>query len=127
MLTVNNNESQNGVLALQVTDKLTEGDLNDLVPVLKKHVSQHNDPHLILVMENFKGWEDAAAFWKDLRLDAEYIGSFDRIAIIGEEKWQQWGTQLLNPLFNEELQFFSLDHAGSAWNWIRKSHEGTDE
>ncbi|MCW9706259.1 STAS/SEC14 domain-containing protein [Fodinibius salsisoli] len=122
-----NNELQNGVLALRVTDKLTEGDLNDLVPVLKNQVDRTEDPHLIMIMEDFKGWDDAATFWKDLRLDAEYIGSFDRIAIVGEEKWQQWSTQLLNPLFNEELQFFSLDHAGSAWNWIRKSHEGTDE
>lgn len=43
MLTVNN-ELKNGVLALRVTGKLTESDLNDLVPVLKIRLTGRRIP-----------------------------------------------------------------------------------
>lgn len=121
MIEINANADKD-ILAVKATGKLTKGDLDDLAPVLKKHVSRSDDPHLIMILEDFKGWEDTAAFWKDLQLDAEYIGHFDRIAIIGDKKWQQWGTRLMDPLFNEEMKYFSIDNADYAWNWIEKSH-----
>lgn len=100
-----------------IPGKLTKGDLDDLVPVLKKHISASKDPHLIMILEDFKGWEDTAAFWKDLQLDVEYIGHFDRIAVVGDQKWEEWGTRLVDPITKEELKFFPIDQAEDAWNW----------
>lgn len=111
-----------GVLALRVSGTLSEEELDDVVPSLKQHISSSDDPDLLMIMEDFNGWEDAAAVWKDLRLDAEYIGYFDRIGIVGEKKWQKWGTQLLNPLTRQEMKFFPVDQAEDAWKWIRQNH-----
>lgn len=120
MIEVNEHANQ-GVLALKVTGTLTEEDLDDLVPTLKTHISSE-DPHLLMIMEDFHGWEDAAAVWKDLQLDAEYIGYFDRIAVVGNKKWQEWGTRLMNPITKEELKFFSIDQAEKAWEWVKQDH-----
>ncbi|HLR31095.1 MAG TPA: STAS/SEC14 domain-containing protein [Fodinibius sp.] len=117
-----NNDFENGILALNVKGKLTKDALNDFVPILKKHIEETGDPHLMMILEDFQGWEDAATFWKDINLDAEYVGCFDRIAIVGEKKWQQWSTRLMDPLFNEEIKYFSIGNADNAWNWIEKYH-----
>ena len=116
------NDLENGILALHLKNKLTKQDLNDLVPILKKHIEETDDPHLMMIMEDFRGWVDAATFWKDIKLDTKYVGSFDRIAIVGEKKWQQWSTRLMDPLFEEELKFFSTEDADRAWKWLEKSH-----
>ena len=73
------------VLALTVRQKIRKRDLNDLIPALERHSAEINDPHL-LRMEEFRGWEDTDAFWEDLKLDVEYIGEFDRVAVIGEKR-----------------------------------------
>lgn len=117
-----NEDSGNGVLALKISGKLTKQDLDDLVPSLEKHISSSKDPHLMMIMEDFKGWENAAAFWKDLQLDAKYIGRFDRIAIVGDKKWQEWSTRLVNPITKEELKFFPLEQARNAWDWVEENH-----
>lgn len=119
MIEVNNDTEK--VLALYVTNKLSKGDLNDLVPTMEQYIAETKDPHLLMILEDFKGWQDTAAFWKDLQLDAEYLGYFDRIAVVGEKKWQQWGTQLLNPITKEELRFFRFKDADKAWNWVEST------
>lgn len=117
-----NTKTDKDILAIKATGKLTKGDLDDLVPVLKKHISASKDPHLIMILEDFKGWEDTAAFWKDLQLDVEYIGHFDRIAVVGDQKWEEWGTRLVDPITKEELKFFPIDQAKDAWNGAEQKH-----
>ncbi len=116
-----NEHADSDILALQVSGTLTEEELDDLIPTLKEYVSSSSHPHLLMIMEDFNGWADAAAVWKDLQLDAEYLGYFDRIAVVGEKKWQEWGTRLVNPITKEELRFFPLSDAEKAWNWIQNT------
>lgn len=111
-------QSDDNVLTVKITDTLTREDLDNLVPHLKDQVNTSDHPHLLMIMEDFDGYESATAFWKDLKLDAEYIGHFDRISLVGDEKWQEWATQVINPLTKEELRFFSLDKKEEAKNWI---------
>lgn len=117
-----NEHGDHGVLALKISGTLTEEELDDLVPSLKEYIAESEDPHLLMTMENFEGWADAAALWKDLQLDAEYMGYFDRIAVVGEKKWQEWGTRLLDPITKEELQFFPIGQTEQAWQWVEENH-----
>ena len=94
MVIVNNN-FKNEIFALNVKDKLTKEDLDNFAPILKKQFEETRDPHLMMILEDSRGWEDAAAFWKDIRLDAGYVGSFDRIATVDEEK----RTRLMDLFF----------------------------
>lgn len=115
--------SDSSVLVLNISGKLTMQDLDELIPMLKNHISQSDDPHLYISMQGFKGWESVAAAWKDLNLDADYIGYFDRIAIVGEKKWQEWGTQLVDAISKEELKYFYTEEADKGWKWINNTHE----
>ena len=112
-------QPNDNVLTLKVTDILTEKDLDELVPKLKNHVESSDHPHLFMIMEDFDGYESATAFWKDLKLDSEYIGYFYRIALVGDKKWQKWGTQIVNPLTKEELRFFPMKEKEEANSWIK--------
>ena len=117
-----NAHTNDDILAIKASGKLSKEDLDDLEPALNKFATASDDPHLIMILEDFGGWQDTAAFWKDLQLDAEYIGYFDRIAVVGDKKWQKWGTRLVDPITKEELKFFSIENADSAWEWLNESH-----
>ena len=97
-----NGHPERGVLALKVSGTLTERELDKLLPSLEQHISSSDDPHLLMIMEDFNGWANAAAVWKDMQPDTEHIGYFDRIAIVGEKKCQDWGTRLMNPITKEK-------------------------
>lgn len=117
------NHTSPEVLALRVYKKITSEDLEQLIPLLENQIHNHEDPHLLLTMEDFEGWENAEAFLEDLEMDRQYIGHFDRIAVVGQKKWQKWGTKLINPLSSEEIKYFPIDKVENAREWVEaKSH-----
>jgi hypothetical protein len=115
--------SNSSVLALNISGKLTRQNLDEFISILKNHISQSDDPLLYMVLQDFKGWEGVAIAWKDLNLDAAYIGYLDRIAIVGDKKWIEWGRQMVDALSKEELKYFYTDQAEKAWKWINSGHE----
>lgn len=117
-----NAHSDHDILSIKATGKLSKEDLDKIEPALKNFIIVTDHPHLIMILEDFVGWEEPAAFWKDLQLDSEYIGYFDRIAVVGEKKWQEWGTRLVNPIIKEEITYFPLNKADEAWDWLRSEH-----
>ena len=115
--------TENSIIAVKASETLSKKDFDKLAPTLKEFVASNQDCHLLLTLERFKGWDDVSSFWEDLKLDVEFIGEFDRIAIVGEKKWQKWGTNLLDSLTKTELNFFEITNADDAWLWLTdKAH-----
>lgn len=54
-----NEHSEQGILALKVSGTLTEEELEELIPVLEQHISKSDEPHLLMIRDNFEGWENA--------------------------------------------------------------------
>lgn len=117
MISIQKDSSQD-VLKLTVTNKLSEEDLDKCLSHLKEHIATSDHPHLLMVLDDFGGYESVSAFMKDLKLDSKYIGYFDRIAVIGDKEWEKWSIQLLDPITKEELKFFSFDEEDQAEEWI---------
>lgn len=112
-------ESANSdILELKVVEKMTGADLEHLEPVVKKHIKESDHPRLLILMEDFRGWEDAAAFWKDLKMDTEYITDFDRIALLGDADWEKWLTKLFEPVSPTEIKFFEPHQIEHARKWL---------
>tara|TARA_R110000868_G_scaffold289138_1_gene549285 strand:+ start:429 stop:767 length:339 start_codon:yes stop_codon:yes gene_type:complete len=97
---------ENSIIAVKASKTLSKKDFDKLAPALKDFAERSQDSHLLMILERFKGWEDVSAFWEDLKLDAEFIGEFDRIAIVGESKWQN--RELINSIYlpQKRLSFF---------------------
>lgn len=117
MIDVQENPNSN-ILELKVVEELTASDIDHLEPVVDKHVKESDHPCLLLLMEEFSGWEDAAAFWKDLKMDTEYISDFNRIALLGDAKWEEWFTKLIDPVTPNEIKFFELHKIEHARKWL---------
>lgn len=107
------------LLEVKAVETLTEADFDHLAPVLKKHTTEKSTPRLLLIMEQFEGWENISSFWKDLRMDTEYLGQFDRIAVVGDAAWEEWLTKLLNPLTTNEIKFFDPARITHARKWLK--------
>jgi len=42
----------------------------------------------------------------------------DRVAIVGDRAWQEWGTRLSKPFFKAEMRYFERDKAADARAWL---------
>ncbi len=45
----------------------------------------------------------------------------ERIAVVGEKRWEEWVTKLSQPFLKADMQFFVSEKAGEARRWLRRA------
>jgi len=114
-------QSHDQVVGLRVREKLTDRDYQSLVPYLEEAIQRHGKLRLYWEMVDFKGWKPAA-LWQDVKFDVRHGGDFERIAMVGEKRWQEWVSQLIKPFTGAEVKYFDHSKRDEAWSWT----EGAD-
>lgn len=111
-------QTSGNIIATKATEKLTEADYNKLLPILNNMLKQHSKFRWYFEMENFDGWE-LKAFWEDIKFDAKHANDFEKVAMVGENQWQEWMTDLMKPLTSAEVRYFDLSQKEEAAQWIK--------
>ena len=97
---------------------MTEADYNQLLQMLDEMVKQHRKIRWYFEMENFDGWE-IKAFWEDVKFDAGHANDFEKVAMVGEKKWEKWMTDLMKPFTSADVKYFDISQKQGAMEWIK--------
>jgi hypothetical protein len=68
-------------------------------------------------MHDFEGWS-AGALWEEIKWEARHFRHMERIAIVGEERWQKRMAVICNGLTTADVQFFRFDRLDDAYRWV---------
>ena len=98
-------------------------DYKEMVPELEAHISTFGPLRLLLVIEHMEGF-DPGALLRDLRFDAKHLNDFERIAVVGDERWQEWGARLGGGFTKAEVKFFEPTRTSEARQWVQ--NEGAE-
>ena len=105
-------------LFIEVTayGKLRREDYEFFVPLMEKAIksAKGREVDLLVDMRPFKGWKPKAA-WDDLRFGLKYRNVFDKMAVIGDKKWEKIALKLFAPLMRGETKFFKSRDKALAW------------
>ena|SRR5437016_3315671 len=72
---------------------------------------------LIELAPDFSGWELRAG-WDDFVFGMKHYSDFERIAVIGDEAWEEWLVKLAKPFTKAQVKFFKKPDADLAWKWL---------
>ena len=106
------------ILEVRVTGKLVHQDYEHFVPEFDRLVKQHGKIRLLFEMNDFHGWEAHAA-WDDLKLGVKHFLDIERIAMVGEKKWQEWMARFCRPFTRAKIRYFESNALEEARNWLR--------
>ena len=111
---------ENGLVRIRVQGTLEASDYHRFVPQFERIESRETGtvPMVIELAPDFSGW-DVGGLWRDLKFDVKHKDSFDRIAIVGDSKWEEWGTKAFDPLFTADMKFFQPAERDAAESWVR--------
>jgi hypothetical protein len=108
------------VLEVTATGKLTDEDYQQhFIPEIERLTSQHRKIRLFFEMTQFHGWEPKAA-WDDLKLNLKHRNDIERIAMVGEKKWQHWLTEFAKPFTAAKVRYFDHTEADQARGWVEE-------
>lgn len=110
-----------GLLTIRASGKLSGRDCDAFIPLFERVAARAvgTVPMLIELTPDFVGW-DITGLWRDLKFDVRHKDQFGRIAIVGDRKWEDWGTTLLDPFFRADMRFFPRELIGEAETWVRR-------
>lgn len=106
------------VLIITLTEQVTAEDYQSLVPVLEEEIEAHGEIRLLWDMSGMEGVE-AGAVWEDFKLDLEHHADYERFAVVGDERWHDWITQLFKPFTKGAVRYFDVSERRDAMEWVR--------
>jgi len=98
---------------------VTIEDYRQLEPEMKALVDQYDDVSLRLDLQEGAG-EEGRAWLPDLKSGHHFHDKINKMAIVGDKRWQEWLTALVNPFYANDAKFFHPEETDKAWAWLGK-------
>jgi hypothetical protein len=111
-------ESENGkVLEVYVTGKLSEEDYGHFVPEVERLLKREGKISIVFEMSQFHGWEPGA-LWADVKFDFKHHGDIERLALVGDRRWQEWMAKFCRPFTTARIRYFDHSDSQAARLWV---------
>jgi hypothetical protein len=118
-------EEDNGkILALNLSGKLVKADYEHFVPEFEGLVRQQGKPCVLLNLEDFHGW-DLGALWDEIKFDVKHFADIERIAVVGDKKWQHGLATFFKPFTHATIQYFDHADTAAARKWLGETNRKT--
>lgn len=114
-------EKEDGkLLEVQVAGKLVHEDYKLFVPEFERLVARHGKLRVLFDMMDFHGWE-AAAVWDDIKFDLKHFTHIERIAMVGDKKWEKGMSVFCKPFTTAKVRYFDRSELAQARAWLEET------
>ena len=107
------------IVEVNATGKLTKEAYEEFVPMTEQKIKAHGKIRILFVMHDFHGWSAGAA-WEDLKFDLKHFNDIERLAIVGETKWEKGMSVFCRPFTTAKIKYFDHTDIDKAREWIRQ-------
>ena len=105
------------ILVARASGKLSKEDYEVFVPAMERLIKEQGKIRVLFEMQDFHGWE-AGALWEDIKFDLKHFADIERLAMVGDQKWEEWMAKFCQPFTTAEIRYFDQSHAAEAESWI---------
>ena len=106
------------LITVRVWKKLTGADYDALIPAWENVIEEYGSMRMLLIMDDFQGWEAGAA-WDDFQFGVRHAKQVERVAMVGEKKWQRWLAKIGSWFLPGRVRYFKQMALAEAERWVR--------
>ena len=110
-------ENDGKLLVVHVSGKLAKADYAQFVPEFERLILRHGKLRVLFDMTGFHGWDTGAA-WEDFKVGIAHFGDIERLAMVGEKKWQHGMAVFCKPFTRATVRYFDHADAAEARKWL---------
>jgi hypothetical protein len=111
-------ENDGKILEVQASGKLAHGDYERFAAEVDRLVKEHGMVSVLFDMVDFHGWTPRA-LWDDIRLDIRHFGEMERMAMVGDKKWEKRMSLLFRPFTPARVRYYDRSKMDEARDWVR--------
>ncbi|WP_421715368.1 STAS/SEC14 domain-containing protein [Arcobacter arenosus] len=103
-------------LFLKAIGKLSHEDYEKINPMIDNALLGIKEAKIKALIDatQLEGWELRAA-WDDFKLGLKHGSEFEKIAIYGNEKWQEYISKIASWFISGEVKFFENEEEAIKW------------
>ena len=117
-MTVKLNEKNDGkLMEVQLSGKLDKEDYQHFVPEVERLVKKYGKIRMLVEMHDFHGWS-AGALWEDIKFDVKHFSDIERLALVGETRWEHDMAAFCKPFTTAKIRYFEHDKSKEAHDWL---------
>ena len=109
--------TEGSAIEVKVTGKLTKEFYEEFVPKVDAQIAEHGNLRILFEMHDFHGWT-AGAMWEDTKFALHHWLDIERLAIVGETKWQKGMSVFCKPFTRAKIKYFDHTEADAAREWL---------
>lgn len=110
------------LLIVRASGKLTKEDYAHFVPTVESFIRDVGKLRLLFEMRDFHGWT-AGAVWEDVKFDLQHFADIERLALVGDTKWQEGMAVFCKPFSKAKVEYFPSSRRAEALAWLREGIE----
>lgn len=118
-------EAEGKIFAIRLSEKLTKQDYEHFVPETERRIKQHGKLRMLVEMHDFHGWT-LGALWEDIKFDLRHFADIERLALVGEKKWEAGMAAFCKPFTRATVRYFDAAQRDDAIAWLHEDvHQTT--
>ncbi len=110
-------EAGGKLLQVVLSEKLTKEDYQRVVPEVERLIQQEGKLRVLCRMHDFHGWT-IGALWEDIKFDLKHFAHIERLALVGERKWEAGMAAFCKPFTRATIRYFDESQADEAVRWV---------
>jgi len=107
-------------VGMKLSGTLHDEDYKTFVPLVDAAIAEAGKTRILVWFHDFHGW-DAKALWDDIAFAATHCTTIERIAMVGETRWEKWMGTICKPFTMATVKVFDLEEFEAAKAWIAQA------
>jgi hypothetical protein len=113
-------QSSDKVLGFKMSGKLHDADYKTFVPLVDDAIAKHGKVRILAQFHDFHGW-DMDALWDDIKFSTSHCTKIERVALVGEKKWEKWMSTVCKPFTMAKIKYFDVADIEAAKAWVAEA------
>jgi hypothetical protein len=108
------------ILGFKMSGKLHDEDYKKFVPLVDAAIAKEGKTRILAQFHDFHGW-DAKALWDDIKFSTTHCTKIERIALVGDKKWEKWMSTVCKPFTMAKIRYFDAGEIEAAKEWLEEA------
>jgi hypothetical protein len=111
-------ESSEKVIGFKLSGILTDNEYKGFVAEVETIIADKDKIRLLMIVDYPQDFE-LKAVWDDMIFWIRHIKDIERLAIVGQKKWEKWLEFLEHPFIKTEVRYYDKSRLQEAWTWLK--------
>jgi hypothetical protein len=112
-------EIEEGLITVKISGMLKRAEQVQAEKIAIEAMGSARKIKFLILIENFQGWDNKDN-WEDVSFQSEYDQQIEKIAIVGEKRWQDLTEAFVGKgLRSMDIRYFAPSEIAMARAWIQ--------